>query len=391
MRPRQNCILAMILFTALAMAGVASGQERAQFLWGPGEPKFTTGAGVDRATVAAMALLPAISHPLTTWNGSFIESSTDYLFTMVGKDPSLGAKTTTIRTLIVPVIFSFADTNVLDPTKKVCGGTGSALKRTQASPIFHSFNFPTGPTVVGKTQYTDAFQRANFWSEVSTTSPKYHVMISKGGRTPVFKVNVPSSEGSTVSGPCARIGLVEINWFDSVVVPAILAKFTQIKPNVLPIFLNYNTFLYDTVSSNCCILGYHNAGATSQGIQTYAEATFNDPGIFSGGGAGIQDVMALGHEVAEWMDDPFVNNAAPPWGELGQVSGCQSDLEVGDALTGTVFTEIGSSHFTYHLQDLTFLPFFSRVTPSASANGWYSFIGTFKTSSAGCPPGGLAP
>jgi hypothetical protein len=239
---------------------------------------------------------------------------------------------------------------------------------------------------VGKTQYTDAFQRANFWANVSTTSPKYHVLLSKTGQTAAVKVVVPPADGSAIAGPCAPIGVVDIFWFDGVVVPSLLTHFAHIKPNVFPIFLNYNVLM--TEVGTCCILGYHNAVATSNGIQTYADTAFTDPGIFS---PDIEDVEVLGHEVAEWMDDPLVNNPTPPWGNIGQVPGCQSNLEDADALTGTTFTETGSNHFTYHLQDLTFLSFFSRVTPSTSVNGWYSFIGTFTNASKACPPGGLGP
>jgi hypothetical protein len=390
MRPRRIRILSMALFAALALAGVASGQESPKFLWGPGEARFTVGAGVDRETAAAMAQFPIVSPVMPTWNGSFTLSSTNYPFTMIGTDPALGSKSTTVKTLIVPVIFSFSDGTLLNPTKKVCGGKSSALTLTRRSPIFQSFNYPSGGTSVGKSQYGDAFQRANFWANVSTTAPKYHVLLTKTGQTAVVEVVVPPVDGSTIPGPCAPIGQVEINWFDLTVIPALLSKFAQIKPNVFPIFLNYNVFLYDTTPSNCCILGYHNAVLNSEGIQTYSEAAFSDPGIFT---VDLEDVSALGHEVAEWMDDPLVTNLTPPWGNIGEVSGCPtpSFLEVGDALTGTAFTETGSNHFTYHLQDLTFLSFFSRATPSTSVNGWYSFVGTFLNPSKACPPGGLGP
>jgi hypothetical protein len=371
----------MALLAALAVAGVASAQETPKFLWGPGEAKFAVGNGVDRETAAAMAM-PIVSPVMPTWNGSFTLGST-FPFTMIGTDPALGSKTTTVKTVIVPIIFTFSDGTVLNPTKKVCGGKSSALTLTRQSPIFQSFDFPTGATNVGKSQYGDAFQRANFWANVSTTSPKYHVLLSKTGQTAPVKVVVPSIDGFVTPAACAPIGQIDFFWFDGTVVPGLLSHF---KPNVFPIFLNYNVFL--TEFGRCCILGYHNAVSTSLGMQTYSEAAFSDPGNFT---ADIEDVEALGHEVAEWMDDPLVNNATPPWGNLGQVSGCQGNLEDGDALTGTVFTETGSNHFTYHLQDLTFLSFFSRATPSTSANGWYSFTGNFLTSSNLCPPGGLAP
>jgi len=370
----------MILLAVLALAGVARAQERPQFLWGPGEARFTVGSGVDRDTAAAaMAQLPIASPVMPMWNGSFTHGTT-FPFTMIGTDPALGSKTTTIKTMIVPLIFSFSDGSVLNPTKKVfCGSKSSALTLTRQSPIFQSFDFPTGATNVGKSQYGDAFQRANFWTNVSTTSPKYHVLLSKTGQTSPVKIVVPLADGTTISGPCGPIGEVDIGWFDGVVVPSLLATLHQIKPNVLPIFLNYNVFM--TELGSCCILGYHSAVLTSGGVQTYASAAFSDPGVFT---VPIEDVMALGHEVAEWMDDPLINNATPAWGNIGQVVGCQSNLEVGDPLTGTVFTDTGLNHFTYHLQDLASVPWFAKASSSTSVNGWFSFTGTFMISAAAC-------
>jgi len=84
------------------------------------------------------------------------------------------------------------------------------------------------------------------------------------------------------------------------------------------------------------------------------------------------------------MDDPFTNNATPPWGHTGQVSGCQANLEVGDPLSGTEFTELGANGFTYHVQDLAFVPWFAQAMSSFSVNGWFSFFGTFKSAATPC-------
>ncbi len=47
----------------------------------------------------------------------------------------------------------------------------------------------------------------------------------------------------------------------------------------------------------------------------------------------------MAYEVTEWANDPYVNNATPAWGGIGQVGGCQGNFEVGDALTGRVAHE----------------------------------------------------
>src|SRR5215472_16401835 len=62
---------------------------------------------------------------------------------------------------------------------------------------------------------------------------------------------------------------------------------------------------------------------------------------------------------ASGMDDPFGSNPTPAWGHVGQVGGCQNNLEVGDPLTGkNIQTVTMPNGFTYHLQELAFFSWF---------------------------------
>ena len=104
--------------------------------------------------------------------------------------------------------------------------------------------------------------------------------------------------------------------------------------------------------------GYHNAVPVAAGTQTYAVAAWLDPGFFF---SPIHDIGGWSHELAEWADDPFVQqkvpggglyDRTPAWGNVGQVSGCQDNLEVGDPLTGTAYPIAGAGGYTYTFQDL---------------------------------------
>ncbi|HVC43483.1 MAG TPA: hypothetical protein VND20_01595 [Candidatus Binataceae bacterium] len=374
----------------VGLAGFAAAQQSTP-PWLPGAvPRFTVirhpGLNVDDALSQSLA---GTTIPL--WNGALPSPSNGYSFVMVGTDPAAGSVSTTVPTVVVPLIFKFHDIDGihrLSPTVRACGVKYSAVSLTRKSPIFQSFAFTAGGTALGTTQYLDAFQRANFWSDVSTTSPNYHVLLSKTGQTLAVMVDVPTIDGSSIAGPCARIGEVDINWFDNTIVPALLLKMKALKPTVFPIFFSYNVFL--TESGSCCVLGYHSEIVNTKGTQTYAYAAFADPHIFSA--AAVQDIDPLSHEVGEWMDDPLVQtdlNSTPPWGNLGQVSGCQNNLEVGDPLSGTGFTITNpANNFTYHPQDLAFAPWFAQGISSSSVNGWYDFTNQFATSAAPCPPGG---
>ena len=92
---------------------------------------------------------------------------------------------------------------------------------------------------------------------------------------------------------------------------------------------------------------------------------------------------AEGAARGEWQNDPNTVNPTPSWGNIGQVSGCQTNLEVGDPLSGTTIAD-NLNGFTYHPQELAFFSWFYHQNPSLGVNGWYSNKGTFKTFAAPC-------
>jgi len=252
----------------------------------------------------------------------------------------------------------------LDPTVTACGDSATALLRTTKSPLFKKSSFSVNGVNVGKTAYIDAFQRANFWNFVGSTAPNYHIKL-KPKVLPLQTINVPAASGGTVSGPCANIGEVDINFFDTKAQALITSL--GLSANDLPLFLSYNTFW---TSGGCCILGYHSVSGANH---TYSVGAYSDPGIFNA--SFIQDIHALSHELGEWLDDPLVNNIVPAWGHIGQQGGCQNNLEVGDPVTGNGFT-VSKGGKTYHPEDLVFLSWFARQTPSNGAGGLWSFTGS---------------
>jgi uncharacterized repeat protein (TIGR03803 family) len=298
---------------------------------------------------------------------------------MVGTNPSSGSTSTKIPVVIIPIKFVFADGTVLSAGSSYpqCGLSKSASSLAQQSPLFHSYNFYAGGTKVGDTQYIDAFQRANFWNYVSTTSSGYHVQLTPLTIKATQTVNVSSTEGSTGSGPCllSKIGFVNLSFFD-LTARSLITKL-GIPSTSLPVFLSYDTeWAPSGTSCTTCYVGYHSVTSSNQ---TYVFAAYLDPNF-----AGTRDVAALSHELGEWMNDPLVSNVTPGW-EGGQATQCQFNLEVGDPLTGTLFTATLNGT-TYHLQDLTFWPWFARESPSTSVNGWYTFLNSYGSAPAVCYP-----
>jgi hypothetical protein len=322
-----------------------------------------------------------------------------YTGVMVGRSPlAHGHRATTVPTFVIPIIFTLADTGtVFDATAPdPCAPQGlSVLDVLLGSPIFGSSPFTLNGVSVGTTQYLDAFQRGNFWSDVNGTP--YHTLFSSTPTTlPAVKLTVPVANGSTVDGTqagfCGPYAQVDVNWFDNLLETSIIPSLAS--QGVGP--TNFPQFIFDSVvfylngdPSQCCALGYHNAYLSNGVFQTYSANGYDTSGVFG------QDTSVLSHEVAEWMDDPLGSNPVPAWGAEGQVpaGSCQNTLEVGDPLSPNLdtptnpFSVTMPNNVTYTLQELAFFSWFYGG-PSIASGGLYSDNGTFIGFAIGCPPGG---
>jgi hypothetical protein len=309
---------------------------------------------------------------------------TSYTYVMAGKKPSkkVTNPSSTIKFELVPLIMKFSSGATWDPTQAdSCDSGASPLTRVENSPLIVKQNWTWGGTSIGNGQVTDAFQRAEFWKYTSPTgiNPSYNVNLSWTTASPIT-VNVPDADAAAAAIGCGNglLGAANFSWLasdlQSTVIPSL-----GIGPSTVPIFLLHNFVEYQGTTATCCTLGYHSAYGTSAGIQTYGVAMYDNSGAFSGSA----DISALSHEVAEWQNDPYGTNPTPAWGNIGQVSGCQGNLEVGDPLSGTTFTDTVGG-FTYHPQELAFASWFYHQSPSLGVNGWYSDQGTFQAPAAAC-------
>jgi hypothetical protein len=349
--------------------------------WHP--PRHPSMVGKSIAEIAGRA---ATATPTTIplWTGTGAPNFPGDQFLMVGLDPTVPQKNpvSTIKAQVIPVKFIFSSSLVFDPMRKDACTPQPALTMVQNSPIFKPVTLTVGGTLLGTAQFESLFQRSNFWA---FTGPKkinsrYEVNLTY---TALSEVTVNVQGGLTAKGPCDMLGLIEINAWDNLVQNTILPQLAKhgVGPTTLPVFLFYNVVMYDTNPSNCCATGYHNAFLDNAvQLNTYVVSDYDETGIF---GTSLQDVISMSHEVGEWMNDPTGANPTPPWGNIGQVTGCQGNLEVGDPLSGTV--EIPSNTKTvYHVQDLAFKSWFYHDGVSTGVNGWYSLYGNFRTFAANC-------
>ena len=399
--------LACVVLTLLALSALTFGQDQARTQRLHLQLRYAQPIthGIDRDARAQAIQSGSASSLLPVWNFQAISSRDGRIYagSMVGANPTLRGSDASVSVVgqVVPIILKLhtigtsinpktgaiktvpGDTT-FDPTVAdaacLAAPNNIPLDLLRQSPVLSSANFNFGGTPVGTTQYTDAFQRSNFWSLIDRAN--YHVRIAPVKVLSPLVIDVPAKSGLALSGSlfgaCSSLGIVDINLIDAAVVQATLTT-PGISPRTFPMFMLYNSgmsFGDPANLGNCCAGGYHGINPTGPvTFQTYSPFAFLTNGIF----ANASDTVVLSHEAAEWMNDPYDVNPTPAWGHTGQVGGCQNNLEVGDPLSGTnVSPIVGKNGFTYHLQELAFYSWFYGA-PSVGIHGWFSDNGTFMT------------
>jgi len=389
-------------------------------------------------TVGGASVLPT-TRTIPHWWGSTLDphNGITYGYNMVGANPNTCSGSdcsVTIEADIIPLIvnidgLTFSGNDILAAT---LASPQFALNDYGSTPYAtaSASNVPRG---AGGTlsqqdagyhlQLQDATMRAQFNKTGSST---YHLILH-ANVLPAVTINVPANQGVLLqSGRGVVFADVNISWWAAQMKNL---NSTVGDPTHLPIYLSNSVLLHIGKNVlNCCVIGFHgtspvgigSGSADSNGnakVQTFAWASWVRPGIYARPDGGtdwaLQDIHALSHEIAEWADDPFVNNTVEPWlTPTAPQYGCTGVLETGDPVVaigfamGTNTTEQGpnpngtqSADGYYHPEDEVFLPWFMRLAPntvseptqSTSANvGRYTLMGDlnpfpgFRQPATGC-------
>ena len=329
--------------------------------------------------------LPGQGLQIPHWTSSFNYQGTVYATTVAGTDPALG-QTTVIPAVIVPYRLVFADGYALDATTDLIDGV-TPVNGIVNSPIFQNIAWNSGPTQLGMTQWSDAVMRANYWGTHSDQGQGYHVRLSTPTVLPAVVIHVPADKGFTgVDQFGHRFGIVDFEWMDIVLENETVAL--GITPDTLPIHL-FSYVLTEFLNGGEA-LGYHFAFNVSSDPSTPVLQTMIQTGYFSVNSRvrpAAANTAVLGHELAEWLNDPSGDNFVPAWQDPAFPHICDNPLkEVGDPLelTSPGF-QMMSGGTSYTFPDVAFAPWFSRTEHSLSANGWFSFLNNFSSFSEACP------
>ena len=376
------------------------------------------------------------------WNGHTTDpnNGVTYSYNMVGADPNTCSGSgcdVTVQVDITPVVVNIAG--------RTFDGN-SVVQPTLDSPLFQNNdygstpaataagNFPGSPQEVRgpggllsqedagvPLQLQDATMRAQF--DKTGASP-YHLRLH-ANLLPTVTITVPQKQGTLLqSGRGVLIAAIDVGWWSG----QINNLETTADPTHLPLYLSNDVLLYSNNDlSTTGIIGYHGTGAAglkkgygkNQGngaVQTFAWASYLQPGVYARPNGGtvwaLQDIHAISHEIAEWADDPFVNNYVEPWlTPTAPQYGCTSVLETGDPVVGIGFAKGTNPWFQgpnpngtqsadgyYHPEDEALLPWFMRSPsnatgsePNQSGNGGrYTLMGDlnpfqgFRQPATGC-------
>jgi hypothetical protein len=403
---------------------------------------------LDDSQMKALSTTVGGAAPLSTartvahWFGTTLNpNGVTYGYNMVGADPNDcgSACETTIPTDIIPLKVVVGDMT-FDPMD-----SHNALAGTLASPQFAPNDYTSTPFATDSSfargaggalssagnqlQLQDATMRSQF---NKTGSSSYHVRLGTPTVHDEITITVPPSKGTLLqSGRGVIFAAVDIQWW-ATRIQNLNSSLGYNDPTHLPIYLTDSVLL--SGSFGCCVIGFHGAqnvpsntlngpqnGRGNQPVQTFAWASWIRPGIYARAlppqgtslNWAIQDIHALSHEVAEWADDPFINNFVEPWlTPTAPQYGCTSLLETGDPVVGIGFA-MGTNIYDqtpnpngtisydgfYHPEDEVFLPWFMRTAPntvseptqSPSANiGRYTLMGDlnpfpgFRQPATGC-------
>ena len=402
--------LGLLLGVVLVIAVVVSSAASAAGSTATVQPQVISDASLQAKTTTIGGAKPlSTTRTVAHWFGSTLDpnNGVTYGYNMVGADPyncSGSACAATVETDIIPLNvvvggMQFNGTDVVGPT---LASPQFALNDYGSTPFATNSSFARGPGGALSQldagiplQLEDATMRAQFNRTGGSSS--YHLRLNPTVR-PAITIVVPGNKGTLLqSGRGVIFASVNVQWW-ATRIQNLDTSLGYVDPTHLPLYLTNKILLHIGLDpTNCCIIGFHGAGPVPSGnetaygpghgngnqpIQTFAWASWVTPGIYARPNGGVnwalQDIHAVSHEVAEWADDPFINNFVEPWlTPTAPQYGCTDVLETGDPVVDIGFA-MGTNTFDqglnpngtqsadgyYHPEDEALLPWFMRTAPN---------------------------
>jgi hypothetical protein len=327
---------------------------------------FRAHGGVDKS---ASERIESQHRTFPTFSSSFTVGGVTYPFTMIGHPPASG-RSASIKSVIIPLRMNFVGfgpglDHTFDPRP--------AVTNIVNSPLYVPTSWPGG--FFG--QFVDSMQRAAFWN-LMDRDHDWHVQMDRPHVLATIDIEVTPETGQLQLDGNGNVifGNVFFDFMDAEI--QTILQLLEVSDDTVPIFVT------DGVTNEA--LGYHNAALITDDVgtehlQTYIFTSWLDPALVP---PIFADVSTFNHELAEWTNDPFVNNVVPTWvypppSDPAAVCSGNNLLEVGDPEgNGPTFTDFPQANVpiagvTYHLQQLVLWQWFTDQVPSSAFGGWFTF------------------
>jgi hypothetical protein len=403
-------ILIVVAGPALAQSSAFTGTTHNQIIrLGPGELvpngpfnlRYTTPRmlpeNTRRAAIASARDLTAVKvATVRLWQGSVgFNGPVQQPFVMVGNSPAAGGATV-IPTQLLPIMVTFEGTlNTATDAPITLGLDLQTLSEVLLGP-----DFAKAPYGTGITQFADAVQRAEFFP---VERPTWHTLIKPPKILTPVVIDVPDNIGGVPpyqmfqASDGTYFALLDYNFFVSQLETIFQFERTNVHGLLIPMVKDIGLF-ENGDPGTCCVGGFHDAYVasgqkTTVRIQTFAYTTWTDASVAQAlGHPSFTDIVALSHEIQEWMNDPLDSNLVNPSWQFPDSVNCQGNLEVGDPIEtlpdGLATYPVTVNGFTYHPQNMALFQWFAQVTPSNAVDGAYSYPNesALTSPSVSCPP-----
>lgn len=323
---------------------------------------FHQGATHDAITRAKTA---GSLQTLPTWTSGFSIKDKNYSYTMLGSDPALGAATTVIPTVLVPIRLTVPDYKV--------NGAPLVLDATQSMPsVINSPIFTPARFDSGKLQFADAMLHAEF-----PKAPQgWHLYFSPSV-APTLDIVAPTGSVKVYQSKSGKyLGVVEQG--NVLYKPMVQELHHKYGYDTYVVFVSYNSLFAGAFGFHSAVMGNNGTSATVFAYNSWL--------------VGVNDLFTLpspnadtfAHETAETVHDPLSTSITLEWGDWFNNNKCfQKYIEVGDAVEDAPAkvqnykqkTTVNGRQLVYTLQTEAMLPWFERQYPSTAIHGAYSFPG----------------
>jgi chitinase len=353
---------------------------------------IVTGLAQDAAATAANAQPATISLP--TFTRTYNAAGKEYSYTVIGSDPARGG-TTTIPTVLVPITLTIEAPMDAAGKKAVLDASPDAIK-VMHSPIFAKYAFASG-----KTQYTDAMMRTDFYKEAAKD---WHTLLGQPKVVPL-KIDVPVGMGYVLTSKKTgrMLAMVDVLFMQQQIFKQLPKEDMGAGKLVIAVTKNV-TYYTSADATECCSWGTHGVDTTQGLRQPFVLGSFLDPHTV----AEDSDVQPLTQQLAQWVRDPLhepalrighgmiaPGNVFPGWMRVPAESstelpkdngGCgetglavplflndPTDINWKNTVPASKAYIANMGGMPYHLQNVALLGWYAGSTSPESYQGAYSF------------------